>query len=120
LRSEAKGVPLDIIKPKPGLVRKRSDLLGKGEQLHADLLGRAVSVVRTPVGLRAMDKGEPSNPAQIEKYLAGKFGARLEGARAEIAELPTAHDPNSLFRRGFRLLEQFWPGLPPSESDRFR
>ena len=37
-------------------------------RLHVDLLGRAVPVVRTPDGLRAVNKGEPGNPVRIEKY----------------------------------------------------
>ena len=50
-------------------VRERSDRLGEGEQLHVDLLGRAVPVVRTPDGLWAVNKGKPGNPDRIEKYL---------------------------------------------------
>ena len=72
----AEGVSLGIIEPKPELVREQSDQLGEGEQLHVDLLGRAVPVVRTPDGLRAVSKSKPGNPASIEKYLPSKFGAR--------------------------------------------
>ena len=79
LSAYAKGVSLGIIEPRPELVRERGDRLAEGEQLHVDLLGRAVPVVRTPDGLRAVSKGKPGNPARIEKYLAGKFGERLEG-----------------------------------------
>ena len=61
---------LGIVEPRPELVREQ------GERLHVDLLGRAVP------GLRAVNKGRPGDPAQIEKYLAGKFGERLAGARA--------------------------------------
>ena len=68
-------------------MRERGERLGEGEQLHVDLLGRAVPVVRTPDGLRAVSKGKPGNPAQIEKYLAGKFGEHLADARAAMEEL---------------------------------
>src|SRR5215213_11689595 len=82
----AKGVSLGILEPRPELVREQSDRLAEGERLlHVDLLGRAVPVVRTPDGLRAMNKGKPGNPAQIEKYLAGKFGERLDEATQAIA-----------------------------------
>ena len=77
LSAYAKGVSLGIIEPRPELVREHGDRLAEGERLHVDLLGRAVPVVRTPDGLRAVNKGKPGNPAQIEKYLAGKFGERL-------------------------------------------
>jgi hypothetical protein len=67
LSAYAKGVSLGIIEPRPELVREQGDRLAKGERLHIDLLGRAVPVVRTPDGLRAVNKGKPGNAAQIEK-----------------------------------------------------
>ena len=107
---------LGIVVTRPELVRGRGDRLGEGEELHVDMLGRAVPVVRTPDGLRAVNKGKPGNPAQIEKYLAGKFGDRLEEARQAMAELAAAYEPVDLYRRGFRLYEQFRPGVPAGES----
>src|SRR4051812_24345535 len=115
LSADAKGVSLGIIEPQPELVREQSDRLADGEQLHVDLLGRAVPVVQTPEGLRAVNKGKPGNPAQIEKYLAGKFDDRLEDTRQAMAELAAAHEPADLYRRGFRLYEQFRPGAPAGE-----
>src|SRR5215213_4794136 len=116
LSAYAKGVSLGIIEPKPELVREQSDRLAEGEQLRVDLLGRAAPVVRTPDGLRAVNKGKPGNPRQIEKYLAGKFGNRLADARAAMAELAAACEPADLHRRGFRLYEQFRPSVPAGES----
>jgi hypothetical protein len=112
----AKGVSLGIIEPKPDLVRERGDQLADGEQLHVDLLGRAVPVVRTPDGLRAVSKGKPANPDRIEKYLAGKFGARRDDARAAMEELAAGQGPDELYRRGFRLYERFRPEVPQGES----
>ena len=66
LSAFAKGVSLGTIEPSPNMVRERGDRLGEGEQLHVDLLGRAVAVVRTPDGLRAISKGKPDNPVRIE------------------------------------------------------
>src|SRR4051795_2631 len=103
LSAHAKGVSLGIIEPRPELVREQSDRLGEGEQLRVDLLGRAVPVVRTPDGLRAVNKDKPGNPVQIEKYLAGKFGERLEDARHAMAELTAACEPADPYCRGFRL-----------------
>ena len=87
-----------------------------GEQLHVDLLGRAVPVVRTPDGLRAVSKGKPGNPDRIEKYLAGKFGARLDDARAAMEALAASQESAELQRRGFRLYERFRPEVPAGES----
>src|SRR4051812_28614576 len=116
LSAYAKGVSLGIVEPRPELVREQSERLADGEQLHVDLLGRAVPVVRTPDRLRAVNKGKPGNPAQIEKYLAGKFGEQLANARAAMAELAAACEPADLCRRGFRLYEQFRPPVPAGES----
>ena len=99
---------LSILEPRPDLVREQSDRLAKGEQLRVDLLGRAVPVVRTPEELRAVNKGKPGNPAQIEKYLSGKFGDGLDDARQAMAEPAAAYEPADLYRRGFRLYEH-WP-----------
>ena len=70
-----------------------AERLGEGEGMVADLLGRAVPVIRTPEGLRALCKGKPGKPASVEKYLASKFGDHLEEARAAMAELAAAHEP---------------------------
>ena len=76
-------------------MREQGERLAEGERLHVDLLGRAVPVVRTPDGLRAVNKGKPGNPARIEKYLAGKFGDRLDkGSIERTAIQPSARvDP---------------------------
>jgi hypothetical protein len=116
LSAYAKGVSLGIIEARPELVREQSERLAEGEQLHVGLLGRAVPVVQTPEGLRAVNKGKPGNPDQIAKYLAGKFGARLEDASRAMADLAAAYEPADLYRRGFRLYEQFRPGVPAGES----
>ena len=82
LSAYAKGVSLGIIEPQPDLVRVRGQQHGEGEQLHVGLLGRAVPAEQTPDGIRAVSQGKPGNPAQVEKYLASKFGSDLEAARA--------------------------------------
>jgi hypothetical protein len=116
LSAYAKGVSLGIVEPRPELVRDQSDRLAEGEQVRVDLLGRAVRVVRTPDGVRAVNRGKPGNPAQIAKYLAGNFGDRLNDATQAMAELAAAYEPADLYRRGFRLYEQFRPGVPAGES----
>ena len=93
LSAYAKGVSLGIIEPNPDLVRDHGDRLVEGEQVRVDLLGRAVPVVRTPEGLRAVSKGKPGKPDRIEKYLAAKFGDRLGDARLAMVELPRPTSP---------------------------
>ena len=104
-----------ITEPRPELVRERGERLAEGERLHVDLLGRAVPVVRTLEGPRALDKGKPGDPARIERYLDGKFKDRLADARAAMTELAAAHTPDDLHRHGFRLYERFRPTVPAGE-----
>ena len=101
----AKGVSLGIIEPKPELVRERAEHLGEGEQLFVGLLGKPVPVVQTPDGLRAVDKGKPGNPARIEKYLAAKFGDRLDDAWQAMAELAAVHERVDLVQAGLPALQ---------------
>src|SRR5512134_3082195 len=54
----AKGVSLGLIEPRPELVQEQGGRLAEGERLHVDLLGRAVPVVRTAQGLRALHQGK--------------------------------------------------------------
>jgi hypothetical protein len=63
-----------------------------------------------------VNKGKPGNPAQTENYLAGKFGAWLDDARAATAKLAAAHEPADPYRRGFRMSEWFRPEVPAGES----
>jgi hypothetical protein len=44
------------------------------------------------------------------------FGKHLEAARQAMAELAAAHDSADLYRRGFRLYENFRPSVPAGES----
>ena len=115
LSAHAKGVALGIIEPKPDLVHERGARLAEGERLHVDLLGRAVPVVRTADGIRALHKGKPGRPDQVERYLAGKFKDRLDDARRAMAERAAGLEPDELYRRGFRLYEDFRPSVPAGE-----
>src|SRR5918911_401146 len=39
------------------------------EVVHVRLLGRPVPAVRTPAGIRALDKERPGDPRSVERYL---------------------------------------------------
>jgi hypothetical protein len=78
-------------------------------------MGRAIPVVRTPEGLRALAKDEPIKAATVERYLAGKFGPALEEIRAAMEELANSLSPGELAGRAFRLYEGFRPAVPEGE-----
>ena len=81
--AHAKAVSLGIVEPRPELVREQGDRLAEGERLRVDLLGRAVPVVGTPDGPRAVNKGKPGDPAQIANTspASSVTGSRMPGRR---------------------------------------
>jgi hypothetical protein len=76
------------------------------------LLGRPVPAVRTPAGIRALDKQKPGDPRSVERYLRGKFGDSYGAARAAMEKLAASHEPRHLALHGFKLYEAFRPGVP--------
>jgi len=115
MNAYAKGVRLGIYQPAPASVREQRKALREGEQLHVDLLHRAIPVTRTAGGLRALAKEKPIDPASVEKYLAGKFGSSLEAVRTAMADLAASLPPRDLAERAYGLYEQFRPSIPAGE-----
>ena len=117
LAAHAKGVRLGIFEPSaPEEVRERRDQLGAGERLDVHLMGRTIPVVRTPEGLRALAKEQPTKPESVERYLAGKFGDALGEVWAAMEMLAASLPPAELARQAFRLYEQFRPAVPSGEA----
>jgi hypothetical protein len=79
------------------------------------LLGRAVPIVRTRAGVRAATAGRADDPAAVQRYLAGKFGAALDAAREALRELARAVPKRELDARAFELYEAFRPGVPEGQ-----
>jgi hypothetical protein len=100
----------------PEEVRERRRRLGEGERLEVQLMGRTIPVVRTPEGLRALDKDKPTQPGSVERYLAGRFGEDLESVRAAMQALAGSLPPAELARRAFALYERFRPAVPEGEA----
>jgi hypothetical protein len=117
LTAHAKGVRLGLFEPSaPEEVRERRGRLAEGERLEVHLTGRTIPVVRTPEGLRALDKEQPAKPASVERYLEGKFGEALGEVRAAMEALAGSLLPAELARRAFRLYEGFRPAVPAGEA----
>jgi hypothetical protein len=116
LTAYSKGVRLGIYEPTAEDARERRQQLAEGEELHVDLLGRAVPAVATPDGLRATSKGRPIAPASVERYLAGKLGDRLDEVRLAMTRLAASLPPAQLARRAFGLYERFRPEVPADEA----
>src|ERR1700675_3600442 len=112
LNAYSKGVSLGLIHPAPETVREQRKKLQKGKTLTVALLGRAVPVVRTPDGLRALIKDKPDDPAAVTRYLEGKFGEALPEVRTAMAKLTRSFPPKELATRAYSLYEKFRPAVP--------
>lgn len=113
LNAQSKGRRLGIYEapppPAPG-TKPRKPAPPAAESVQ--LLGRSVTVLKTPEGLRAAVKGNPERPASVERYLGQKFGAALPDVEAAMRELAAAIPPKRLEETGFALYEQFRPAIP--------
>jgi NAD(P)-dependent dehydrogenase (short-subunit alcohol dehydrogenase family) len=112
LNAYSKGVSLGLFTPAPKSVKERKAKLKEGAKLHVDLLQRAVPVMRTPDGLRAVSKGRPVDPASVARYLEQKFGDGLDDAKAAMTALARSLRPEKLGVEAYRLYVAFRPEVP--------
>lgn len=117
LTAQAKGQRLGIFTPSPAEVRrKRAEKAREAGVFAVALLGRAVPVMQTDEGLRAVGKDQtPVEPASVEKYLRSKFGEALPMVRKAMEKLAASRDIESLAAEAFALYEQFRPSVPAGE-----
>ena len=115
LNAQTKGRALGIFHPVPSALKERRGEMKHGERLTFELLGRAVPVVHTPDGLRALEKDKPSDPASVARYLAKAFGDALDDVRAAMMELAQSIAADDLAAHAFRLYERFRPDVPAGE-----
>jgi hypothetical protein len=112
LNAYSKGVSLGLFHPAPEAVREHRKKLQKGKTLTIALLGRAVPVVHTPDGLRALTKDKPDDPARVTRYLEGKFGEALPDVRAAMTRLARSLPAKDLATRAYAIYEKFRPEIP--------
>ena len=117
LNAYSKGRALGIFKPTPKDVRAKREAKTKAKEvLQVELLHRAVPVVQTPEGLRALSKEQPIAAASVEKYLSSKFKDALGPVSAAMAELADSRDVDELAAEAYSLYEQFRPAVTAGES----
>ncbi len=118
LTAQSKGQKLGIFTPSPDAIRRqRAEKARVAGVFHVALLGRAVPVLHTDEGLRAVDKDQkPVSPASVQKYLVAKFGDALPAVRRAMELLAKSQDREALAEEAFRLYEAFRPGVPAGES----
>ncbi len=118
LTAQSKGQRLGILTPSPEAIRERRAKKAKAAGVFpVALLGRAVPVVKTDEGLRAVGKDQkPVTTASVEKYLASKFGDALPASRLAMAKLAKSVAPGVLADQAFGMYEKFRPAVPEGES----
>ncbi len=117
LNAYSKGRALGLFEPTPKEVHAKREAKANGKKvLQVELLHRAVPVVQTPEGLRALSKEQPVAPASVEKYLSSKFNDALGPVSAAMAELADSRDTEELAAKAYGLYEQFRPAVPAGES----
>ncbi|OGF17147.1 MAG: hypothetical protein A2W00_09035 [Candidatus Eisenbacteria bacterium RBG_16_71_46] len=111
LNAQAKGRRLGIFTPgkEPGRAARER---GRDQALRIELCGRPVPAVNTASGVRAVTGDQAIDPAGVERYLAGKFGADLDAARRAMTALARAFEPEDLAERAFALYAAFRPAIP--------
>jgi hypothetical protein len=117
LNAYSKGKALGLFKPSPASVRAEREKKARAAGVfHVELLHRAVPVLRTRAGLRAVAKDKPVEPASVERYLSGKFGDALAPTRKAMQVLARSRDREALGHEAYRLYERFRPEVPEGEA----
>lgn len=82
------------------------------EQYTVGLLGRAVPVVDTKDGVRAVKDGRADDPESVRRYLKNKFGEALPQVTEEMRALAEHFPVEELKRRAYSLYAEFRPEVP--------
>src|SRR4051795_419262 len=113
MKGRALGIYEPSEEPPSKAAEERREHLKPDETFGVRLLGRTVPAIRTPDGIRAMEKDfRPASTASVERYLASKFGDHLDEVRAAMEQLAASLLPDELNRHGFALYEAFRPAIP--------
>jgi hypothetical protein len=112
LNAHSKGVSLGLFEPSSKAVNEHLQKVKAGTTLHVDLLHRAVPVVSTADGLRALSNDAPISSSSVERYLEGKFGEHLGSVRRAMVKLAHSMPSAEIAARAYRLYEEFRPEIP--------
>jgi hypothetical protein len=109
LNAQSKGQRLGIYTRTEKEGKRRAE---RGISDAVELMGREIPVVRTPEGVRAVNKDAQVSPESTRAYLESKFGEHLAAVRAAMEELARSMKPDVLAARAFALYAQFRPQIP--------
>jgi hypothetical protein len=92
--------------------RERGEERKRGPRDAMELMGREIPVLRTPEGIRAVNKDAEVSPESTQAYLESKFGEHLAAVRGAMEDLARSLKPDVLAARAFALYAQFRPQIP--------
>ena len=105
--AQAKGQWLGIYEEKE---RKESESPPPEPDLvFVNLMGRTLPALMTPVGIRAAEKGQPSDPESVRRYLKSKFGENLDSVTEAMRALARSVPVDRLETEAYGLYERFRP-----------
>ena len=104
-----------LLTPSRTAIKQRRRELKAGKRIEVDLLNRAVPLVRTRNGLRALSNNRPIAPDVVEQYLEIKFGDALKLVRNSMKRLARSMSAPEIAAQADELYEKFRPRIPDSE-----
>ena len=114
LSTYGKDVSPGLIEPSRKAIKERRRKLKTGERVEVDLMQRAVPVVRTRNGLRAMTRDRPIAPDGVEQYLEIKFGDALKLVRNAMKRLARSMSAPEIAAQADELYAKFRPKVAKS------
>lgn len=115
LNARAKGSTSHLVRASPKAIKDRRRELKAGKRVEVDLMQRAVPVVRTRDGLRALSKDRPIAPAIVEQYLEIKFGDALKLVRNAMKRLARSMSAPEIAAQADELYAKFRPRIRANE-----
>jgi hypothetical protein len=101
----------------PETAAKKKTIKRRADTTHVQwLMGREIPVALHGNMVRATIKGQPEDPAAVERYLASKFGAAIFDARAAMEALAHAYPPSEIDDVAYALYEDFRPAIPEGKK----
>ena len=112
ITAHAHGEALGIYKEAEGEKKSKAKPPKEGTVFTQLFFRKQIPVMRTKEGIRAVNKGEPTKPESVERYLQSKFGEGLPEARAAMEQPAKSLPPKELSREAYALYGQFTPKVP--------